>query len=162
MKTYLNLSLHGFHNVCTEDVSITIIFWPCILLGARLEFHNTADNSDHMFALFSLSIRSANETTKQDMTASFYIILWAVMFNLPFYLMLHNHYHLNISLGNIRISPSYKRLYLVSPFSFGNCMTHSPVMDVAESSCRYGECRVAYNHQSPIFEHRIVEISVWK
>jgi len=71
---------------------LTIILWPCILLGARFEFQLIVDNPDLDFCILQSPLVSANDTTsKQDMTASFYIILLTVMFVLPFYLMLHNH-----------------------------------------------------------------------
>jgi hypothetical protein len=75
-KKYLNLSLHvDFHSVCTEDVSVITILWPCILLGARFEFQHIADNPDLHFCILQSPVVSANDTTKQDMTGSFYIIL---------------------------------------------------------------------------------------
>jgi len=51
---------------------LTIILWPCILLGARFEFQHIPDNPDLGFCIIQSPLVSANDTTlEQDMTASF-------------------------------------------------------------------------------------------
>jgi hypothetical protein len=51
---------------------LTIILWPCILIGARFEFQYIINNPDPYFCILQSPLVSANDTTsKQDMTASF-------------------------------------------------------------------------------------------
>jgi hypothetical protein len=73
MLKKINLLLYvGLHSACTEEISVAIILWTCILLGSRFEFQHIAYHVDIDFHILQSPLVNASDSTlKQGMTASF-------------------------------------------------------------------------------------------